>query len=84
MPLWEHAVWLDNEERRRILNPLLQTSSFLDSVDMPSEKRSRAILRREGEFVALVDEHGRFKGLIDRQAMTEQVAKKYAEPTEDE
>jgi hypothetical protein len=82
--LWEHAAWLDGDRRQRDLADILQMPWVLDSVDTPANKRARAVLRRDGLFVALVDEEGIFRSLVDRQALLEQVGRHYAEPTEDE
>jgi hypothetical protein len=81
--LWERANWLDGERLERDLQGVLQTSWLLDSPDIASSRRTEAILRREGHFVALVEESGRFRRLVDRQAILEQVASKMGIPPGD-
>ena len=81
--LWERAKWLNGDRLEQDLQGVLQDSWYLDSPDTPSAKRMEAILRREGPFVALVEEERRFKRLVDRQALLEQWAVNQGIPSAD-
>ena len=72
--LWEHAKWVAQARFERLFGDVLRESWLLDSPDSSTEEKAGAILRREGKYVALVDEDKRFKGLVDRQDVLEKVA----------
>jgi len=76
-PLWEHAKWLDGARLERVLHDFLDVSSMPESPDMPPADRAKAALRRAGAFVALVGDGGRFKTLVDRQALLEKLAEHF-------
>jgi hypothetical protein len=75
--VWEHTKWLDaqrlNEDLREVFYDR-DASKFLVSPDIPSGERSKAVLRREVPFVALVNDRGEFKDLVDRQLLLNKVA----------
>jgi hypothetical protein len=72
--LWEHGQWLSAADVEQILGGLLQASQVQASPDFPLSRRTQAILRCEGAFTALTEDRGRFKQLIDRYSLLEQVA----------
>jgi hypothetical protein len=72
--LWEHAKWISGSRIDRLLGSILNDSWFLDSPDISNEEKTKAILRRKGQFVALVDEERKFRRLVDRQDLLEKVA----------
>jgi hypothetical protein len=72
--LWEHARWVSGGGIKRLLGGHLKESWLLDSPDVSTEETTGAILRREGQFVALVDEAREFKRLVDRQDIIENAA----------
>jgi hypothetical protein len=76
-PLWEHAKWLDGSRLERVLHDFLDVSSMPESPDMPPTDRAKAALRRGGALVALVGADGRFKTLIDRQALLEKLGERF-------
>jgi hypothetical protein len=76
-PYWEHAKRLDGARLERVLHDFLLTSSTTESLDSAPDERVKAVLRRQGPFVALVDESGRFKSLVDRQALLEALANSF-------
>ncbi len=67
--IWERAEWIDGERLERDLAGCLEYSRYADSPDLSRRARIDGILRRQGHFVALVDEDRRFAGLIDRCAL---------------
>jgi hypothetical protein len=71
--LWERAAWLNESELRRILNVNLEDFSWIeDAPDASPEAQLQIALRQKSPFVTLVVQ-GRFKSLIDRQALLEAV-----------
>lgn len=78
LQLWEHAKWLDGSRLERVLHDYLEISSMPESLDSVPADRAKAALRRGGTFVALVGAGGRFETLIDRQALLEKLAERFA------
>jgi len=81
---WDHSRWLTLERFNKNLRSAIfdvELSQFEDTPDTPPENRTRAVLRRRLPFVALVNQRGEFKRLIDRQVVIEQVAAKLGDPT---
>lgn len=78
-PVWEHTKWLDsariNKDMRGVFYDRDQ-SQFIDSPETSTSKRTEAILRRQSPFVALVNNKGEFKGLVDRQVLLDKVAER--------
>jgi hypothetical protein len=62
----------------RLLRELLPAPAFDQQMsemrDDPQARRVRAVLRRPGQFVALVDSDQRFKRLVDRGILLEEAA----------
>lgn len=75
-PRWEHAKWFDGASLERELYSILDDSCIPISPDVPSAEQVQAILRRKGPFVALVEEGERFKSLVNRQALLDQVTER--------
>src|SRR4029079_13512034 len=75
---WERAHWIDGERLERDLSGLLEHSSYHDSPDTSRAMVAEAVARRDGEFVALVDQDERFLKLIDRRAILDQLGKAQA------
>jgi hypothetical protein len=71
---WEHAKWVDSARLDRVMDLALSSASVKASPDAPRDDLTRAILRRSGRFVALVDDAGVFQSLVDRAAVLEQLA----------
>jgi len=69
----ERASWIDGEQLERDLEGYLANSCCEDSPDKDQNLLAEAILRRKGDFVALVDSDRRFTGLVDRNALLSQV-----------
>jgi len=70
----ERATWVTTQ----LLREMLPASSFdlymKEMRDEPQQRRARAMLRRRGQFVALVEDDGRFKQLVDRDELLEGAA----------
>jgi hypothetical protein len=77
--MWEHARWLDGASLQRVLGHGIETPWVPDSPDAPVDERAKMVLRREGPYVAVVEEGKVFRTLIDRHTLVEQVAKDAAE-----
>ena len=77
--LWEHTKWLDIEILNRDLRGAFydrDISQFADSPDISDGERNSALLRRQVPFIALINEKGEFKGLVDRQNRLEKLAER--------
>jgi len=79
-PFWEYAQWLDAHRLGSDLSGVLATDSFEDSPDLGNSQRVESILRRTGAYVALVDRHGFFEGLVDRRILLEKASSSLAQP----
>lgn len=77
--VWEHAAWITPTLMDGLIGPNDADAAFVDSPDTGADARAKAIARRSGPFVALVNPAGRFKALVDRQALLESMAATYAE-----
>jgi hypothetical protein len=73
--VWERAHWIDGERLERDLAGHLEYARYEDSPDEPQSMVAEGVARRNGTFVALVDEDRRFVGLIDRHALLDQMWK---------
>ncbi len=72
---WEHASWLDGASLESILGrENIKKSRMPHSPDTPVEERAKMVLRREGSYVAVVEDGDVFRTLIDRHALVEQIA----------
>jgi hypothetical protein len=81
---WDRSRWLTLERFNKDLRSALfdlELSQLEDTPDTPAENRTRAVLRRRLPFVALVNQRGEFKRLIDRQVVIELVAATLGDPT---
>jgi hypothetical protein len=79
-PVREYAEWLNAQRINTLLADVISTSSFEDSPDLPNSERVESILRRTGAFVALVDRHGFFEALVNRQILLETAAASAVQP----
>jgi hypothetical protein len=71
-PTWERTCWIDSELIDELLGSELIRLSYTDSPDQDPSTKTEAILKRPSDFVALIDEKGRFSHLIDRASMVEE------------
>lgn len=72
--IWERTHWLDGERLEQDLDSILDDAFVEDSPDFSRTRIRDAILRRTPQFVAVVDADRRFRGLVDRYSLLEQVA----------
>ena len=75
----EHARWITNERQLLDLlgNDLRRQYIVLDGTATgggKSDDLTKAALAKQGDFVAVIDPEGRFKRLLDRDALLERVA----------
>lgn len=71
----EHAQWIRDE--RQLLDLLqidLSREHLVVDAHVDNEAILKAVLRKRGNFVALIDAEGRFERLIDRAGLLEKVA----------
>lgn len=84
--LWEHTKWLDlqrvNDDLRDIFYDR-DACQYTDSPDTPVSERNKAVLRRQVPFVALVNEKGELKGLVDRYERLDKLAVRSGEAIDD-
>jgi hypothetical protein len=78
----ERAAWVTRE----LLESILPQEAFNAWVytlrDAPRAQRTRAVLRRAGAFVALVEANREFARLANRQALLEEIATSLGEEPE--
>jgi hypothetical protein len=77
---WERTNWIDGERLERDLVGVLEYAWLEASPDTPLGTVAETIIRRTGPFVALVDSDRRFKGLIDRHALSDLVSARRDSP----
>jgi hypothetical protein len=71
--LCEHGEWLDGPRVRHLLGTSLQEDAWVkDDPDASEEEQVRAVLRRKGDFVAIVSEDRAFRSLVDRHLLLEE------------
>lgn len=76
----EHAQWISNGgELAVLLGPVLTTPYVVETPGMTRRILARSAILRDGPFVAVTDESGRFSRLLDRLAMAERVADEAAQ-----
>ena len=78
----ERASWIGRDSLEALLPQHCFESWTYAMPDAPRSRRTRAVLRRSGEFVALVDQDLRFAKLVDRHALLEQMAASLSEEPE--
>jgi hypothetical protein len=81
--MWEHARWLDGARLQRVLGHGIEIEWVPDAPDAPADERAKMVLRREGSYVAVVEDGKVFRALLDRHTLVEQVAKDAAESQAD-
>jgi len=77
--LWEHTQWINKQRLKFDLGGVIQESYIQDSSYIPEQEKLLEILRGKGDFIALVEENGKFKTLIDRKLLVERSIKKIVE-----
>jgi hypothetical protein len=75
----ERANWVTPGVLAEFLPPRAFQAWMPEMRDAPRAKRTRAVLRREGAFVALLDEDRRFLQLVDRHALLAMTATQLGE-----
>jgi hypothetical protein len=70
--VWEKTTWITGELLERWLGPALSDASCIEEQDTPTSALVEAILKRNDDFVAIVDRHHKFRGLVDRKALASQ------------
>src|SRR5262245_515539 len=71
---WEHGHWVGRGLLARLVGVSPMRSSVVDVGDLTPQARALNVLAREGSFVALVDDKGGFRSLVDRKALLEELA----------
>jgi hypothetical protein len=71
---WEHGHWISRGLLERLVEVSPIRSSVVDAADLTPQERVLKVLAREGSFVALIDDKGRFMSLVDRTALLERTA----------
>jgi hypothetical protein len=73
---WEHAKWLNGPRLERLLDVLLERSWIEQQPGRSADDEVAAVIAQDGRFVALCEPGGRFRGLIDRDALVQEAAKR--------
>lgn len=77
---FERAQWVTRDLLRKLLPDEAFSSHAPENRDASAADRTQTVLRRRGNFVALLDSDGGFSLLIDRRALLEEVVAR-AEPS---
>jgi hypothetical protein len=72
--VWERARWIDPMRLGRLVPAIDESAYVVHSLQTPRSELAKAVLRGNGDFVALVDERFRFISLADRRALLEKAA----------
>jgi hypothetical protein len=76
----EHAQWITGGAHlESILRDALTTPYVVEAPGMAARELERQAVLQGGQFVAVVDPDGRFKRLLDRDAIVEQLGREIAE-----
>jgi hypothetical protein len=78
---WERTQWLNGRLVDDLLGTGLNRESYRVTPDSDPQSKVTAILRRQGDSVAFIDEDGRFSHLVDRTAALEELASRAAWPS---
>ncbi len=75
-PLWEHTEWLDGDKINDYLRPRKvlyewDSSTYEDTPDIQTDKRTRELVCRKAPFIALVNSKAEFQSLLERQKLLE-------------
>ena len=78
---WEHTKWIDRRRFNADLLPILGDTDalwFVVSPETTNSERNNALLNRPVPFVALVNDRGELKRIVDRRAFLDQLAEHLA------
>jgi hypothetical protein len=78
----EYAKWLDAARTERLLSRDLNDSSVVLLPNKTLNDLAPFVLRKQGRFVAIVDQDKRFRSLIDRSAALENLANEVLKQTD--
>jgi hypothetical protein len=70
--VWEYTGWITGELLERWLGPTLSDAWCIEEQDTPNSVLVEAILKRNDDFVAILDRRHKFRGLVDRKALASQ------------
>lgn len=73
MDKWEQAQWIGAKDVSSVLGDALRSSSVSGDVGTLGDEQREALLRSEGDFVALLGDEWTFNGLIDRRKTLEEL-----------
>jgi hypothetical protein len=74
--MWEHATWLTGAQMETLLEVLLERNWIEHQPDKSAEDQVAAVIAQDGQFVALCEPGGRFRGLVDRNALIQEAARR--------
>jgi hypothetical protein len=76
--VWEHTNWISAAALEELMGESLKRQHYKEDPDEGSEAAAAKVLRRKGDFVAVLDDRDRFTRLIDRAALLEDLAPRQA------
>ena len=74
---WEHAEWITDSKLSHLLGTILSSERIEETLKAEPENLLAAVLAKSGDYVAMVDEDGRFSTLVDRAVLIDELGKKY-------
>lgn len=80
----EHTHWLNMDLLNKLFSSSIDYESWVEhDPDLTQPLKMHKVLRRKGSFVAMVDKDRRFKELIDRQTLLEDLAVRVTETSKE-
>ena len=77
--VWEHTLWINEALLNNILGPNLLTMLSAYTIDDPEQSKAKMILRRKGEFVAVLDKDRKFVEMVNRSSLVEKLVVHFSE-----
>lgn len=82
---YEHAAWLTNNDVAELLGEDLHHAALREHElkTLPPAKQYDAVLSKADRYIALIDDVGRFKGMLNRCALLAQAVKQMVDGAKD-
>jgi len=81
---WEKSTWIDAKNISSLLGGVLHSTTVSGNLNALGDGERKALLRSEGDFVALVGEDWTFNGMVNRKMMLESVGTSVADAVDGE
>ena len=79
---WERAQWISAKSVSSVIGSALHSSSVFGDLNALNDEQRKALLRSQGDFVALLGNGWTFNGLVDRRTTLEGLSTSVADAAE--